>query len=224
MDTRLWPSDITGAKRVQGILRRRVRIIPLRKDPEWIAGVDCSFSHDLVIAVASLYCYQDLSHCEDASSIQPIEFPYLPGFLTFREGPAIIGALKKLRIQPNVVMVDGQGISHPRGIGSASHLGVILNMPTIGCAKSLLVGKHVEPGKNQGCWSPLLYAGRKVGMVVRTRTGVKPLFVSPGHLIDFDSSRDIVMHMVTRYRIPEPLRRADQISKRLKNEKIEKSH
>jgi deoxyribonuclease V len=224
MFTELWPTDISEARKVQDILSGKVRIMCLRKTPEYIAGVDCSFFDDIVIAVASLFRYQEMIHCEDACCIQTTSFPYVPGYLTFREGPAIMNVLKQLRIQPDALMVDGQGISHPKGIGIASHIGVLLHMPTIGCAKSRLVGEYIEPDENKGSWKYLLYRGRKVGAVVRTRTSVKPLFVSPGHLVNIDSARKIIMHTVSQYRIPEPLRRADQISRKLKREKIEKSH
>lgn len=127
-----------------------------------------------------------------------------------------MNAIKKLKIKPDVILFDGQGIAHPKGIGIASHIGVILNIPSIGCAKSRLVGDFDEPDKKKGSWRLIFYKGMKVGVVLRTRSSVKPLFVSPGHLTDIDSSIEIVMKCIGKYRIPEPLRRANFLSKRLK--------
>ncbi len=140
----------------------------------------------------------------------------MPGFLSFREGPAIIVTIQKLKTKPDLILFDGQGIAHPKGIGIASHIGVMLNIPTIGCAKSKLVGKFEKPDKDKGSRTYLYYKGERVGAVLRTRKNVKPVFVSPGHMIDIKSAIEIVMNCATEYRIPEPLRRADQLSKRLK--------
>lgn len=212
----LWPKDIPKAKGIQDVLRKKVKIIPLKKTPEFIAGVDAAFLDEKIVAVATLYKYPYLKHLQDVSTIEKIRFPYVPGLLSFREGLAIINAIKKLKIKPDVILFDGQGIAHPKRIGIASHIGVILNIPTIGCAKSRLIGEFDEPSTKKGSWTYLYYRDKKVGTVLRTRENVKPLFVSPGHLTDIKSSIDIVMGCVTSYRIPEPIRRADQISKRIK--------
>ncbi|WP_333654307.1 deoxyribonuclease V [Dissulfurispira sp.] len=210
----LWPKDISRAKKIQDVLRKRVKIIPLKKTPEIIAGVDAAFAGDKVIAVATLYEYPELRYMQDAFSTEKIIFPYIPGMLSFREGHAIINAIRKLNIKPDVILFDGQGIAHPKGIGIASHIGVILDIPTIGCAKSRLVGEFRGPGATKGSWAYLYYKGMKVGAVLRTRSSVRPVFVSPGHLIDIDSSIKIVMKCISKYRIPEPLRRADWLSKK----------
>ncbi|MEW6739841.1 MAG: deoxyribonuclease V [Nitrospirota bacterium] len=212
----LWPDDISEAKKIQDVLRKKVKIIPLKKTPEIIAGVDAAFADDKVVAVATLYEYPELKHLHDAFSVEKIRFPYIPGLLSFREGHAIINAIRKLNIKPDLILFDGQGIAHPKGIGIASHIGVILNIPAIGCAKSRLVGEFEEPAVTKGSWAYLYYKGMKVGAVLRTRSSVKPVFVSPGHMIDIDSSIEIVMKCVFRYRIPEPLRRADHLSKKYK--------
>jgi deoxyribonuclease V len=209
----LWPRDIGAAREVQDILRKRVKILPLRKTPAYIAAVDAAFAGNKVIAVSTLSTFPSLEHRQDAVSWEEIRFPYVPGLLTFREGHAMISALKGLTILPDVILVDGQGIAHPRGIGIASHIGVLLGRPTIGCAKSRLVGEFREPRPRRGSWSYLYYNGREVGAVLRTRDHVKPLFISPGHLIDISSSREIVMECLSGYRIPEPLRRADSLSR-----------
>ncbi len=212
----LWPKNISKAKVIQDALRKKVKITSPKKIPAFIAGVDAAFVDDRVIAVATLYKYPYLKHIQDVSTIEKTRFPYVPGFLSFREGHAIIRAIKKLNIKPDLILFDGQGIAHPKGIGIASHIGVILNIPTIGCAKSRLIGEFNEPDMRKGDWTDLYYKGIKVGVVLRTRDNVKPVFVSPGHLIDINSSIEIVMRCVAGFRIPEPLRRADQISKKLK--------
>lgn len=193
-----------------------MKITALRKAPLFIAGVDASFIDDTVIAAASLYIYPGLKHIQDAYAKEKTRFPYIPGFLTFREGPAIIKALTKLKTLPDVILFDGQGIAHPRGIGIASHIGVMLATPTIGCAKSRLVGDFDEPDEKKGAWTYLYYKKAKVGAVLRARSGVRPVFVSPGHLMDIKSSVGILMNCIPKYRIPEPLRRADSISKSIR--------
>jgi deoxyribonuclease V len=194
----------------------KVNIIPLKKNPEIIAGVDAAFLDDKVIGVACLYTYPEIIPFEDSYAVTEITFPYIPGFLSFREGPVIIEAIKKLKIKPSVILFDGQGVAHPKGFGIASHIGVILDIPTIGCAKSRLIGEYKQPGIRKGNTSSLKYRGNVAGAVVRTRDHVKPVFVSPGHRIDLKASVEIVLRCVRRYRIPEPLRRADFLSKEIK--------
>jgi len=220
----LWPRDIQAARLVQDTLAQRVSILPLKKIPERIAGVDACFTERSVVAAAALFTYPGLEPLDDAVAEEKAWFPYVPGFLSFREGPAIIKALKRLKTQPDVVLFDGQGIAHPRGMGIASHVGVILDIPTVGCAKSRLVGEFDEPGPCKGDWSPLYYHGGEIGAVLRTRDRVRPLFVSPGHRVDLKTSIDIVMHAVTSYRIPDPIRRADHLSRLAVQEETEHGH
>lgn len=222
-DTIIWPDNLQEARDIQTTLREKVRIIALRKKPEIIAGVDASFLGDKVIGVSCLYTYPEIIPLEDAYAFTEVTFPYIPGFLSFREGPVIIEALRKLQIKPHVILFDGQGIAHPKGLGIASHIGVILDIPTIGCAKSRLIGEYKHPGIKKGKASSLKYHGTVVGAVVRTRDNIKPLFVSPGHLVDLKSSVDIVLGCITKYRVPEPLRRADFLSKKIKREKLPKT-
>ena len=214
-----WPETISieHARELQKDLRKRVRLIPLKREPRYVAGVDAAFSENLVYAAACLYSYPDLILVEKACAVEKLRFPYVPGFLSFREGSAIIAAVRKLATKPNVLLVDGQGIAHPRGIGIASHLGVLLNIPTTGCAKTRFVGEFEEPGRRKGSWSELTYKGRIVGGVLRTKDGVRPLFVSPGHKIDLDGAVRITLDCIGKYRIPEPLRCADMLSKKLKS-------
>ncbi len=209
----LFPINISEAMRVQDILRHKIKIIPLKRKPVFVAGVDAAFKDDKVIAVASLYRYPELVHIKDSFAIERLSFPYIPGLLSFREGHVMVSAIKKLKFEPDVIIFDGQGIAHPRGIGIASHIGVILNIPTIGCAKSLLVGEFSEPENHKGSWTYLYYEGKKVGAVLRTKKDVKPVFVSPGHKIDIESSIEIVINCISKYRIPEPIRMADHLTK-----------
>lgn len=213
-----WPTDIVEAKALQERLRKRVLLAPLDREPRTIAGVDAAFIGDTIVAVACCYDYPALAHREDVRIAEAVAVPYVPGFLSFREGPAVIRAIEKLSAPPEMILLDGQGIAHPRGLGIASHIGVLLDIPTIGCAKSRLVGTYTEPALEAGAWSPLFYRGKIVGAVLRTRERVKPVFVSPGHKVDLAGALRIALSCVRKYRIPEPLRRADALSKRLKKD------
>lgn len=213
-----WPTDITEARKIQEAFRDKVKITPFKGPPEHIAGVDAAFLGDKIISVACLYNYPNLTPIEERCVAAEVSFPYIPGYLSFREGPSIIQALSSLNIRPDLILFDGQGIAHPKGLGIAAHIGVLLDLPSIGCAKSRLVGEYEEPGNKKGSWSPLDYKGKVVGAVLRTRDNTRPLFVSPGHKIDLKGSIEIVLRCISKYRIPEPLRRADSLSKKLKKE------
>lgn len=211
------PRDLSEAEEIQRHVRNRIRIAPLKREPVFIAAADAAYSHGYVIAAATLYRYPTIDHLSDASFVSPLRLPYKSGFLAFREGPAIVGALRKV-MPADVILIDGQGIAHPRGAGIASHIGVILNTPTIGCAKSRLIGEFNDPGEEEGSWTYLCRDKERlhpVGAVLRTRSRVRPVFVSPGHLIDIESSLTVVLGCLAGFRIPEPLRRADMLSKRL---------
>ena len=213
-----WPKTFTigHARDIQNLLRKKVRISALKREPRYIAGVDAAFSDVCVFASACLYLFPELSLIEQQTAVQKLRFPYVPGFLSFREGPAIVAALKKLSQRPDLILVDGQGIAHPRGIGIASQIGILLAIPTIGCAKSRLVGDYEEPGIIKGKWSALIYEGKTVGAVVRTKDGVRPLFVSPGHKINIDDALRFTIACTDKHRIPEPLRCADILAKKMK--------
>jgi deoxyribonuclease V len=213
-----WPKDIKAARRIQEILRWKAEITPFKKSPKKIAGVDAAFFQDKVIGVACLYTYPDITFIEESDSVTKVLFPYIPSFLSFREGQAVIRAIHGLKNKPDVIIFDGQGIAHPRGLGIATHIGVLLGIPTIGCAKSRLVGEYEEPGYKKGKWSFLRYNREIVGAVLRTKDYVKPLFISPGHRTDLRNSIDITLTCAKKYRIPEPLRMADFISKKIKRE------
>ena len=211
-----FPRSIEEARKVQLELKKKVRLMPLRKQLRIIAGIDAAFTDDRIVAVACLFTYPDLKPLEDAHAARKITFPYVPGFLSFREGPAIIRAANRLSVRPDLILFDGQGIAHPEGLGIASHIGIVLAIPSIGCAKSRLTGEYNEPGAKKGNQSRLFYKGKAIGKVLRTRDNVKPLFVSPGHMMDIEGAVSIVMQCVGKYRIPEPIRRADALSKKLK--------
>ncbi|MBM3316551.1 MAG: endonuclease V [Candidatus Eisenbacteria bacterium] len=145
-------------------------------------------------------------------------FPYIPGLLGFREGPAYLEAFARLRARPDLLLCDGQGIAHPRGLGLAAHLGVLFDLPSAGVAKSRLIGEHRDPGAQRGCSARLVHQGRCVGRVVRTRTGVRPLFVSPGHRLTVEAAARVVLSLATRFRLPEPTRLADRWVARLRRD------
>lgn len=161
----------------------------------------------------------DLTPVEAAWAAGPTSFPYVPGYLSFREGPLILKAVRRLRVQPDLWLFDGHGIAHPRKFGLASHLGLLLGSPSVGCAKSRLVGTHGEPGQLRGAWTSLRFQGATVGGVLRTRTNIRPLYVSPGHLIDLPSAIRWVLAVSPRFRVPEPIRQAESLVNRLKHER-----
>ncbi len=179
----------------------------------YIAGADisCNRSSPLGYAVVVVMTFPDLEVVEEKRVEAEIKFPYIPGLLAFREAPILLKAFEKLKKEPDLIIFDGQGIAHPRGMGIASHLGIILNKPTIGCAKSKLFGTYNEPGKNEGDFS-YLYSPQEtdkvIGAVVRTKSNTKPVFVSIGHKIDLQTSIKFVLQCTKGYRIPEPTRLA----------------
>jgi deoxyribonuclease V len=155
---------------------------------------------------------------EEAHHVARVTFPYIPGLLSFREGPVVLAAFEKLAVRPEAVIFDGQGIAHPRGFGLAAHMGLLLGVPSVGSAKSRLVGEHEEVGVERSSRTPLIHQGRTVGYVVRTRERTRPVFVSPGHLISPEAAVELVMACTTRYRIPEPVRLAHMLVNRLRKE------
>jgi len=163
-----------------------------------------------------VYSFPDLQEIERASAVVPLEFPYVPGLLSFREGPPLLAAFAKLRTGPDLLLFDAHGYAHPRRFGLASHLSVILNKPGIGVAKSRLIGTHKEPRREKGAWAPLKEAGETVGAVLRTRSGVQPVFISIGHRVDLKTAVELALACCDGYRIPKPTREADHFVARLK--------
>jgi deoxyribonuclease V len=186
-----------------------VRIPLLRWD--LVAGADVSYNRGSNIVYAGVIVFRtaDGGIVEKQGAVYETHFPYIPGFLSFREAPALLRALAKLKTEPDVFMFDGQGIAHPRRIGLASHVGLWLDRPSLGCAKSRLCGQHKEPGSAVGSLAPLYHGGEVVGDVVRTKPRVKPVYVSAGHRIDLPSSVRVVLATCRGYRLPEPTRQAD---------------
>ena len=182
-----------------------------------VAGVDMAINEENERAHAAvvLLTYPELEVVERHIYEEPLRMPYIPGLLSFREAPCVLGAFHKLRQQPDLVMVDGQGIAHPRRIGIAAHLGLWLELPTIGCAKSILTGTYDKAALSEeaGSYVPLTYKKEVIGAVVRTRTRVNPMIISPGHLISLETSIKYVLACSKGYRLPEPTRLADKLSK-----------
>ena len=178
-----------------------------------VAGIDTHFHQSLAVAAVVVIRLSDLSTVDCATAIRQVDFPYIPGLLTFREGPAILAALDHLSIVPDLLIFDGQGIAHPRRCGLASHIGLLLDMPSIGCAKTKLSGRYDEPLSEKGSYSNLKEGEETIGAVVRTRTRVKPLFVSIGHRINLGDSIKVVLQCCPKYRLPETTRRADKLAR-----------
>ena len=208
-----WRVSPEEAQRIQRELAAQVRTDPLARPPESIGGIDVSFpQRDTARAAVVVVRFPDLTPIAEATAERPAEFPYIPGLLSFRETPAVLEALERLPSLPDLLICDAQGRAHPRRLGLASHLGVLLDHPTIGCAKSKLIGHYQEPEDRRGAHS-LLYDGEEViGAVVRTREGVHPVFVSIGHRIDLPGAIELVLACCTRYRLPEPTRLAHQVA------------
>lgn len=173
-----------------------------------VAGVDVSVKDNLSRAAVVVLRFPALEVVETVTAERPTTFPYVPGLLSFREGAVILDALSRLTSTPDAFLLDGQGTIHPRRLGIACHIGLFLDAPAVGCAKSLLVGQHAELSAEKGAWTPLLDRGEVIGAALRTRASVKPVYVSVGHRATLDDARALVLACATRYRLPEPLRAA----------------
>ncbi len=208
------PDSVEAATEIQQQLRPQVNLQDDLGEVCYVAGVDVGFRNHYALTQAAIavLTFPELELVETSLAIIPTTFPYIPGFLSFREIPAILKALQPLSITPDLLICDGQGIAHPRRLGIASHLGVLLNMPTIGVAKSLLVGKHEEIALLKDNWQPLIHRGETVGAALRSRNNVKPIYISPGHRISLPTALDYVMRCLTQYRLPETTRLADKLA------------
>jgi deoxyribonuclease V len=213
-----WDLTPSEAIDVQQRLRNLVRLQPLAQPVNTIAGADISYNKfsDTVYAGIVVLSLPDLRIIESAGVRSLAKFPYVPGLLSFREAPSLLEAWEKLRTKPDVLMFDGQGIAHPRRFGIACHVGVLLDWPTIGCAKSILVGKYGELKPEAGSQTPLIDKGEQVGVALRTKNKVAPVYVSPGHLIDLDSAVDLVLRATSKYRLPETTRQAHLLVNKLR--------
>ncbi|MEW6125532.1 MAG: deoxyribonuclease V [Acidobacteriota bacterium] len=220
-----WDVSPKEAIALQNRLREQVIIQPLPDDIELVAGADVSFNKYSPVVYAAFVVLQlpELKVIATAGVETKVTFPYIPGLLSFREAPPLLEAWERLAMRPDVVMFDGQGIAHPRRVGIASHMGLVLGLPTIGCGKSLLTGKYEEPPETTGSWSLLMDKGETIGAVVRTKNRTSPVYISPGHMADIQTSMALTLRCVkgyaageettgkakgSKYRIPEPTRLA----------------
>ncbi len=213
-----WRLSHAGALRVQTALLPRVRLVPLVAGPRLVAGCDVSFSgpaHRMCAAVV-LYDLRTRAAVETALAVRPARWPYIPGLFSFRELPPLIAAFRRLRSTPDLLLFDGHGTAHPRRFGLACHAGVLFDLPSVGCAKSVLVGSHLPPGPARGSWSPLVDGGETIGAALRTRDRVAPVFVSAGHRIDLPGALEVVLACGGGRRLPEPARLAHQATEALR--------
>ncbi|MCY4113388.1 MAG: endonuclease V [Chloroflexi bacterium] len=203
-----WPSDAAGARALQAQLASRVVAAGSASHANLVAGVDVHVRNETAIAVAALVHVPTLDLRETATAEEPVRFPYLTGLLAFRELPAALAAVERLRTPPQAVLVDGHGLAHPRRFGLACHLGLTLDLPTAGCAKTRLVGDYPMPDGPRGSLAALTHRGEVVGAVLRTRADISPVFVSVGHRLSLQAATALVLRCTGRFRQPEPLRQA----------------
>ena len=209
-----WNLDPTEAADLQRSLRTHLILEDQLDLIQRVAGVDVGFEADgsVTRAAVAVLRYPELDLVETAIARRPTTFPYRPGLLSFRELPAVLAALEQLRVLPDLLLCDGQGIAHPRRFGIASHLGLLVDIPSIGVAKTRLCGQHGEVPDARGAWTPLWATGDIIGAVLRTRMGVKPLYISPGHRVSLETAVAYVMGCCTRYRLPETTRHAHRLA------------
>jgi deoxyribonuclease V len=216
-----WPATVAEAIGVQERMARQVRLTPLLTAVRFVAGLDAAYrpadrpagAHSaLCFAAAVLWDLQEGNVVEETAASCLVGFPYLPGFLAFRELPGLLAALAKLHGAPEALLCDGHGLAHPRRCGLASHLGVLLGLPSVGCAKSPLVGVWEDLGRVAGSRTALIDRGERVGTMLRTRTGVRPVVVSVGHLLSLPDAEGLVLACARGHRLPEPQRRAHQLA------------
>ncbi len=214
MRAKSWRISTAEAREIQLALRDRVITEDCLTTVRWVAGVDVGFEDRgaYARAAAVILRFPELELHETAIARRKTEFPYVPGFLSFREAPVVMAALQRLKQVPDLVLCDGQGYAHPRRFGLACHLGVMSDLPTIGVAKSRLIGTHAAVPKRRGSRRPLVDQGEVIGAVLRTRTGVSPVFVSVGHRISLDTALDYVLACCTKYRLPETTRAAHRLA------------
>lgn len=215
-----WPTTIDDALGIQQDLRARVIRADQHGELRTVAGVDAGYhpdpagvaAHGIARAVVVVLDMTTLEPLDYVIAERPAPLPYIPGFLSFREGPAVLAAIEALHIRPDLLICDGQGIAHPRRLGIASHIGVLADLPAIGCAKSLLIGRHQALAEERGAWVPLTDGGEVIGAALRTRPGARPVYISIGHRVSLASAIRLVMACTTRYRLPETTRAADGLA------------
>ncbi len=209
------PESPAEALSIQKEMRTHVRIEDDFPPVRTVAGIDVGYDirENISKAALVLMTIDDLAPITSIVDFDPTPFPYIPGLLSFREAPVILKALSQLKEMPDMLFIDGHGIAHPRRLGIAAHIGVLTGLPAVGIAKSVLCGHYEEPGPAKGSKEPLIHKGERIGTALRSRERVKPVFISPGHRIGHDSAVALVEKCLTRYRLPEPTRLADKLSK-----------
>ncbi len=219
---KLWPKNYKQAVELQHELSRSIILDTPLAEPRLIAGADISYSKssDKHYAGVIVFGYPKLEIIERQAAVLTVSFPYIPGLLSFREGPTLLEAIAKLQHKPDVYIFDGQGIAHPRRLGLASHLGILLDTPSIGCAKKKLCGEYTPPPDEAGEYSKLTHTGELIGAVLRTRNKVKPVFISPGHRIGLADSIKLIKNCCRGYRLPEPTRLAHLYVNQLRRQPV----
>lgn len=209
-----WPTTVEEATAIQQQLRAKIIARDQFDTIRYVAGVDCGFEEDGAItrAAVAVLRFPELVLVDQAIARIPTTFPYIPGFLSFREVPAVLEALARLQTSPDLVLCDGQGLAHPRRFGLACHLGLLANIPAIGVAKSLLIGRHGPLPDERGAWEPLIHQNEVIGSVLRSRPDTKPLYISVGHRISLETAITFVMRCTTKYRLPETTRFAHKLA------------
>jgi deoxyribonuclease V len=212
-----WNVSVEEAVQIQEALKDRIILKKTFSKVKTIGGGDVAYSRNenLLFGAIVVHSFPEMEILDAATADGKISFPYIPGLLSFREGPILIKAFQRLRLRPDIMIYDGQGIAHPRRIGLASHMGLWLDLPSIGCAKTPLLHEFISPGPSRGSFEWIRREGKKIGAVLRTKDGVKPLFVSPGHQIDLLTSNQLILKSCRGFRFPEPLRKAHQFAERL---------
>ena len=208
------PQTIEEAIAIQEQLRSEVITENQLETVRYVAGVDVGYdsADEVSRAAVTVLSFPDLQLQQQAVVSSATAFPYIPGFLSFREVPAVLEALENISLRPDLILCDGQGLAHPRRFGLACHLGVLTGIATIGVAKNRFMGEHSEVGLDRGSWQPLLRSGSTVGAALRTQTGVKPIYVSIGHKVNLRSAIEYVLRCAPKYRLPETTRSADQLT------------
>ena len=217
-----WDVSPQQAVDIQRNLREKLVIAPLQQPITYLAGADVSFDRgsDIFYAGIVVFRYTDMKLCGHSLVVTRATFPYIPGLLSFRELPALLEAWQQMSIQPDVTMLDGHGVAHPRGLGIASHFGLWVNKPTLGCAKKLLVGMHGPLDQAAGSTTAVYTRHAPVGLALRTRDRIKPVYLSAGHLLNLDDARRVAQHTVRKHRLPEPTRLAHLLVNRLRRGEI----
>ena len=209
-----WDVSPKGAISIQKALQSHIHLEDDFGDIQTVAGVDVGFTENNTItrAAVAVLDFHTLEVIETAVAHRPTSFPYIPGLLSFREVPCVLEAMLKLSAEPDLLLCDGQGIAHPRRFGIAAHLGLLLDLPAIGVGKSRLCGNHNEVPAEKGSFVPLMDKDEQIGVVLRTRTNIKPLYISPGHRVSINTAHQLVMKCVTKYKLPETTRHAHNLA------------